>query len=231
MSTPHIKAAPLSGDRMFHNRSHAGRVLAHLLPNYANRNDVVLLGLPRGGVPVAFEVARELNVPLDVLVVRKLGVPGYQELAMGAIASGGVRVLNDDVMKALGISSRMLEHVAVLEQRELERREQLYRAGRSALPLEKRIVIIVDDGLATGSTMHAAVNAVRQQHPASIVIAVPIAARETCDEFQDCVDECVCALTPEHFYAVGYWYEDFTPVTDEEVSAFLLAAQETASTC
>ena len=213
----------MPGTRPFQDRSEAGRVLAGLLRHYAGREDVVVLGLPRGGVPVAYEVARALNAPLDVLVVRKLGVPGHCELAMGAIA-GGVRVLNDDVVKGLGIPDQVIEAVATREQQELERRENSYRDGRTAQQVHDRIVILVDDGLATGSTMHAAVSVVRRQQPARVIVAVPTAARQSCEEFTREVGECICAITPEPFHAVGLWYEDFATVTDAEVCALLKTA-------
>ena len=213
----------MPGTRPFRNRRDAGRILAGLLSHYAGRADVVVLGLPRGGVPVAYEIARALNAPLDVLVVRKLGVPGHHELAMGAIA-WDVRVLNDDVVEELGIPAAIIDDVAAREQQELERRENSYRDGQPARQVHDRIVILVDDGLATGSSMRAAVNALRQQHPARIVVAVPTAARQTCEEFTQEVDECICAITPESFYAVGLWYQDFATVTDAEVRALLGAA-------
>lgn len=207
--------------RPFRNREHAGRVLAERLKAYANRSDVVVLALPRGGVPVAVEVAAALRAPVDVFVVRKLGTPGQPELAMGAIASGGARVLNDDVVKLLNLTAGAIDRVAETEQRELERRERLYRDHRPFPNLADQVVILVDDGLATGSSMRAAVKALRQQRPAKIVVAVPAAAPETCDEFKDEVDEIVCATTPDPFYAVGLWYEDFSQTTDEEVRDLL----------
>jgi len=173
--------------------------------------------LPRGGVPVAFEVARELNAPLDIFVVRKLGVPGHEELGMGAIATGGVRILHDALIRELGLSKQTIDLVSAQEWRELERREKLYRGDRPAPVLENRTVIIVDDGLATGSTMKAAVQAVRQQNPARLIVAVPTAPAETCEEICQIADEAVCALTPEPFFAVGGSYQDFTPTTDDEV--------------
>jgi putative phosphoribosyl transferase len=196
-------------------------VLAERLKAYANRSDVVVLALPRGGVPVAVEVAAALRAPVDVFVVRKLGTPGQPELAMGAIASGGARVLNDDVVKLLNLTAGAIDRVAETEQRELERRERLYRDHRPFPNLADQVVILVDDGLATGSSMRAAVKALRQQRPAKIVVAVPAAAPETCDEFKDEVDEIVCATTPDPFYAVGLWYEDFSQTTDEEVRDLL----------
>lgn len=201
----------------FRDRSHAGRVLAGALGKYAGRADVLVLGLPRGGVPVAFEVARALGAPLDVFIVRKLGVPGQRELAMGAIASGGVRVVNESVVRQLGIPERAIDQVAAEELRELERREKMFRGERAPPEVHGHVVILVDDGLATGSTMRAAVEALKKLGPARIVVAVPVGAQQTCDEFRDDVDEVVCAQAPEYFQAVGLWYEDFEQTTDEEV--------------
>jgi predicted phosphoribosyltransferase len=203
----------------FRNREHAGRVLAKLLGAYAGEN-LLVLGLPRGGVPVAFEVARELDAPLDVFVVRKLGVPGHEELAMGAIASGGVRVLNDEVVAVLGIDETTIAAAVVAENAELERRERAYRGDRGPVEVAGRTVILVDDGLATGSTMRAAAAAVRAQHPARLVVAVPVASERTCEELRT-EAEILCAVTPESFHAVGLWYEDFTPVEDDEVRELL----------
>jgi predicted phosphoribosyltransferase len=196
-------------------------MLAQRLSAYAGRGDVLVLALPRGGVPVAYEVAQALEAPLDVFVVRKLGVPGYEELAMGAIASGGVCVLNDDVVHALRIPRRIIEAVAAHELRELSRRERAYRGDRPAPDVRGRTVILVDDGLATGSTMSAAVGALRRLGPARIVVAVPTAAPSTCDELRHEADECVCEITPVPFYAVGIWYEDFSQTTDQEVRDLL----------
>ena len=208
----------LSNDQTpFRNRREAGRLLASRLKRYAGRNDVVVLALPRGGVPVAFEVAEALGAPLDIFLVRKLGTPGHRELAMGAIASGGIRVLNDDVVRWLGISPEQIDAVAREEQRELERRQQAYLEGRAPQPLEGRIVILVDDGLATGSTMRAAAQAIRQRNPAQVIVAVPVGAPDTCREMAAFADEVVCARTPEPFSAVGQWYVDFDQTTDEEV--------------
>jgi putative phosphoribosyl transferase len=204
----------------FADRREAGVQLAAKLGHLANR-DVVVLALPRGGVPVAFEVAEALGAPLDIFLVRKLGMPGYSELAMGAIASGGVRVLNQDVVRWYGISDQAIEAVAREEQSELERREREYRRGRQMADLRNRVVILVDDGLATGSTMRAAVEAVRQHGPARVVVAVPVGAPSTCEEFTDVTDEIVCARTPEAFSAVGQWYRDFSQTTDEEVHQLL----------
>ena len=192
---------------------------------YANRDDVLVLALPRGGVPVAFEVAHALRAPLDVFIVRKLGVPGHDELAMGAIATGGVRVLNEDVVGALGLSAKVIDAVAAREERELERRERIYRGARTPPEVRERTVILVDDGLATGSTMRAAVAALRKQRPARIVVAVPVAAPETCEEFKTEVDETVCAATPRMFNGVGRWYEDFSQTSDDEVHELLTQAR------
>ena len=205
----------------FRDRREAGQVLARELTAYAGRPDVVVLALPRGGVPVAYEVARALGAPLDVFVVRKLGVPGHEELAMGAVATGGVRVLNDQVVGALGIPPSVIEAVAAWQQQELARRERLYRGDRPPPDVRGRTVILVDDGLATGSTMRAALAALRRQQPARLVVAVPTAAPETCDELRAEADDVVCATTPEPFHSVGLWYEDFSQTTDEEVRELL----------
>ena len=211
--------------KIFKDRTDAGQFLAEKLTEYANRSDVVVLALPRGGVPVAYEVANRLNAPLDVFVVRKLGVPGHEELAMGAIASGGVRVLNPDVLSYVRIHEAIIDQVTEFETSELQRRERLYRGTRPPLEVKGRTVIIVDDGLATGSTMRAAVKALRQKHPRKIIVAVPVGARETCDSFENEVDTmAVCAITPEPFQAVGLWYRDFSQTTDEEVRALLARA-------
>ncbi len=212
---------------LFRDRREAGRVLAEKLAAYANRPDVLVLALPRGGVPVAYEVARALGAPLDVFVVRKLGVPGYEELAMGAVATGGVRVLNDQLVERLGVPEHIIDAVAARERRELARRERLYRGGRPPPDVRGRTVILVDDGLATGATMHAAIQALRQQNPARIVVAVPTASPETCEEMKARADDVICAITPEPFHAVGRWYQDFSQTTDEEVAA-LLARPSTA---
>jgi putative phosphoribosyl transferase len=206
---------------IFQDRAEAGAILARRLGAYANRPDVLVLGLPRGGVPVAFEVARALGAPLDVFIVRKLGVPGHEELAIGAIASGGTRVINQDVVGAIGLSPAMIDQVAAREGAELRRREQLYRHGRAPADARNKTVILVDDGLATGASMRAAAAALRTRRPARIVVAVPVAAPETCQQFQSQVDEVVCAVTPEPFRAVGLWYEDFSQTTDEEVRRLL----------
>ena len=206
---------------LFRNRSDAGRALGELLSAYAGRPNLRILGLPRGGIPVAFEVARRLDAPLDVFVVRKLGVPGQEELAMGAIATGGVRVVNQDVVSALGLSKETLDRVAEAEQGELARREQAYRGSRPPLDVRAATVILVDDGLATGSTMRAAVAAIRQQEPARIVVAVPVAAPSTRDQLAREVDEIVCVATPDPFQAVGRFYDDFTQTGDGEVHDLL----------
>ena len=216
-------------ERAFPNRAEAGRLLAEKLENYAGRSDVVVLGLPRGGVPVAYEVAQRLGAPLDVFVVRKLGVPGFEELAAGAIASGGVRVLNEDVVRALPNADQLIESVTEKETVELERREQTYRDGRPAPELRGRVVILVDDGLATGATMRAAVAALRQRGVAKIVVAAPVGAPDTCRELEQEADETICAIAPEFFQAVGQYYEDFSQTSDEEVRELLSrAAQRTA---
>jgi predicted phosphoribosyltransferase len=204
---------------LFRDRRDAGRLLAEKLAAYANRPDVLVLALPRGGVPVAYEVARALGAPLDVFVVRKLGVPGYEELAMGAVATGGVRVLNDQLIERLGIPDHMIDAVTARERQELARRERLYRGGRPPPDMSGRSVILVDDGLATGATMKAAIEALRQQNPARIVVAVPTAAPETCEEMKAKADDVICAITPGPFDAVGRWYQNFSQTTDEEVSA------------
>ena len=210
----------------FTDRIDAGRVLAVELirRGYGNREDVIVLALPRGGVPVGYEVARELRAPLDVFIVRKLGVPGHEELAMGAIASGNVRVLNHQVVDMLKIPPWAIDEIARREQVELERRERDYRAGRPPIDVEDKTVLLVDDGLATGSTMRAAAEALRQKRPRWIAVAVPVAAAETCDEFRSEVNEVVCALTPEPFRAVGLWYQNFSQTSDQEVRDLLARA-------
>ena len=210
----------------FRNRRDAGRVLAQKLSAFANRSDVLILALPRGGVPVAYEVALALNIPLDIMIVRKLGLPGREELAIGAIASGGIRVVNDDIIRVLSIPKEIVNVVVQRELQELERREHMYRGDRPAPDLRDRTVILIDDGLATGASMRAAVAALRSQHPARIVIAVPTAAPEACKALEFDVNEIVCAITPEPFLGVGRWYEDFSQVTDEQVQKFLLEANE-----
>jgi putative phosphoribosyl transferase len=205
----------------FRDRSDAGRRLAAQLTRYAGRPDVLVLALPRGGVPVAFEVAQALGAPLDVFLVRKLGMPGHEEFAIGAIASGGVRVVNEDTLRDYGISAQQVDAVAEAEQRELERRERQYRGPRPFPSVAGRTVILIDDGLATGSTMRAAVRALREEGPARIVVAVPTAPPETCADLRALVDDVVCLMTPEPFYAVGLWYEDFAQTTDDEVRELL----------
>jgi predicted phosphoribosyltransferase len=209
----------------FENRAEAGRFLATKLMHYANDPNVLVLGLPRGGVPVAYEVARALDAPLDVFVVRKLGAPGHEEMAMGAVAMGGVRVLSQQIVKGLAISKPQVEAVVASERAELERREKLYRGDRPMPTMAGRTVILVDDGLATGASMWAAVLALKRFEPGRIVVAVPTAARETCAQFEREVDEVVCAIMPDPFYAVGLWYENFDQTTDEEVRDLLQIAR------
>jgi predicted phosphoribosyltransferase len=214
----------------FGDRREAGVVLADRLRLFADKGNVVVLALPRGGVPVAYEVARALAAPLDVFVVRKLGLPGHPELAMGAIASGGVRVLNKDVLESVAVSQAAIDAVTHTERLELERRERAYRDGLPLVPIEGRVVILVDDGLATGSTMRAAVLAVRRLHPARVVVAVPVGAWQTCQELRELADEVVCVFTPEPFRAVGLWYADFSQTTDAEVRQLLALAASKATT-
>jgi predicted phosphoribosyltransferase len=208
--------------KRFRDRCEAGRVLADRLTSYENRPDVLVLALPRGGVPVGYEVAHALQAPLDVFLVRKLGVPGHEELAMGAVATSGVRVLNDDVVKPLGISDHMIEAAAAQELEELSRRERLYRGGRPVPDMSGRTVILVDDGLATGATMRAAIQALRQQQPARVVVAVPTASPDICEALRSEADDVICVMTPEPFFAVGHWYDDFTQTTDDEVRRLLM---------
>jgi predicted phosphoribosyltransferase len=207
--------------RRFRDRAEAGRALATLLRHHAGDPRVLVLALPRGGVPVAREIAAALGAPLDVFIVRKLGVPGHEELALGAIATGKTLVLNDDVVRALRITGNVIDAVAAQEARELERREHTYRGDRPPIDPKGRIVIVVDDGLATGATMRAAVRALRDRGAERLIIAVPVAAPQTCDDFRTEVDEIVCAMTPEPFEAVGLWYQDFSQTTDEEVQEIL----------
>jgi predicted phosphoribosyltransferase len=216
-------------DERFANRAEAGKRLAERLSNYRGRDDAIVLGLPRGGVPVAYEVARQLGLPLDVFVVRKLGVPGYEELAMGAIASGNVSVLNQEVLRALPEAEKVLEAVMAREKIELERREIRYRQDRPAPDLRGRVVILVDDGLATGATMRAAAAALRKKGVAKIVIAVPVGAPETCREIESEADETICASMPVSFHGVGQFYEDFSQTTDEEVRELLKTFSDLAS--
>lgn len=211
---------------IFKDRADAGRKLAARLTRYADREDVLVLALPRGGVPVAYEVAKALNAPLDVFLVRKLGVPGHEELAMGAIATGGVRVVNEDIISYLGIPDEVVDSIAAVEERELERREQAYRDGRPPPDVRDRVVILIDDGLATGSTMRAAAASLRLQNPARIVVAVPVSSPATCEEFRSEVDEIVCAVTPPHFQGVGLWYDDFSQTSDEEVRELMKRATQ-----
>ena len=216
-------------ERTFINRTEAGRLLAEKLENYANQVDVIVLGLPRGGVPVAYEVAKHLRAPLDVFIVRKLGVPGFEELAAGAIASGGVRVLNENVVRAMPYASEAIEAVTAKETAELERREQIYREGRPAPELCNKIVILVDDGLATGATMRAAVKALRERGAAKIVVAVPVGPPDTCEELAHEADEAICLSTPPFFQAVGQYYEDFSQISDSDVGELLTRAAEESS--
>lgn len=205
----------------FKDRRDAGRKLAQKLSVNAGKPDILVLALPRGGVPVAYEVALALSAPLDVFIVRKLGLPGREELAMGAVASGGVRVLNGDIVRMLSIPEEVINIVVKRELRELKRREELYRGNRPTPEVRERTILLIDDGLATGASMRAAIAGLRAQDPARIVVAVPTAAPEACEAFQAEVDEIVCAITPEPFYGVGRWYEDFSQVTDEEVRMLL----------
>jgi predicted phosphoribosyltransferase len=214
----------------FWDRADAGRQLAEKLSDYANRDDVLVLALPRGGVPVAFEVAQALHAPLDVFLVRKLGVPGQEELAFGAVASGGKRVLNSTVIHSEHLTQAQIETISATELRELERRERAYRGNRPPPQVRGRTVILVDDGLATGATMWAALLALREQEPAQVVIAVPTASRDTCEEFRDHVDAIICAITPEPFYAVGLWYREFPQTTDDEVRELLSRAAQAQTT-
>jgi predicted phosphoribosyltransferase len=209
---------------LFQDRYEAGRFLASRLSHLASDPAVVVLALPRGGVPVGFEVARALNVPMDVFVVRKLGVPGREELAMGAIASGGARVLNRDVLETLDVPERVIDIVTEKEQPELERQEREYRDGRPPIDVRGRKIVLVDDGLATGSSMRVAVAALRQKNIAGIVVAVPVAAAATCAGFETEVDQLICGVTPDPFWAVGQWYRDFSPISDEEVRDLLRQA-------
>lgn len=213
--------------RPFRDRRHAGKVLAAELAERHLPGDLVVLALPRGGVPVAFEVARALGAPLDIFVVRKLGFPGHEELAMGAIASGGVRVLNEEVL-AYGVDERSIEEATARETLELQRRERLYRRGHPEIPFHGKTAIIVDDGLATGSTMRAAVRALRLHRPARIVVAVPVASRDACHDLGREADDIICLLTPEPFHAVGLWFDDFRQTTDDDVFQLLDEARPTA---
>jgi putative phosphoribosyl transferase len=205
----------------FRDRREAGRRLAERLENYAGRSDTIVLGLPRGGVPVAYEVASALHLPLDVFVVRKLGTPWHPELAMGALASGGVRVINQDLVRELNVPASEVERVTQREQRELERRELLFRGNRPFPDVTGKTVLLIDDGLATGATMQVAVAALRQKGAQRVVVGVPVASPDTCDAFRDITDDIICVFTPEPFYAVGFWYDDFGQMSDEEVHDLL----------
>jgi len=205
----------------FRDRRHAGQYLAEKLQKYAHKPKTIVLGLPRGGVVVAYEIAQKLGLPLDIILVRKLGVPGYEELAMGAIASGGVQVLNEEVIRSMNISEEQIQSIAAKEARELKRREAAYRSNRPPLDLKDYTIILVDDGLATGATMRAAVAALRKQNPRKIIIAVPTASPDTCEEFRAKVDDIICGITPSPFQAVGLWYEDFSQTSDQEVQDLL----------
>lgn len=221
-SEARLQVMPQSG---FHDRRDAGRQLAVALREYAHQADVIVLGLPRGGVPVADEVAAALDAPLDVLVVRKLGVPGHEELAMGALASGGVHVFNHDIIRQFGISQVSLDRVTELESAEMARREEVFRGNAPFPDVTGRTVILVDDGLATGATMSAAVVAILSMHPARVVVAVPVASRDAMRQFTHASDECVSVIVPEPFHGVGLWYDDFTQTTDREVRQILAAAR------
>jgi putative phosphoribosyl transferase len=214
---------------IFRDRTDAGKRLAELVAKSITDPASLVLALPRGGVPVAFEVARRLHAELDIFLVRKLGLPGHEELAVGAIASGGVRVLNEELVSELQLSRNLIDQITAREESELKRREELYRKGRPALPVRDRTIILVDDGLATGASMRAASRALRLQEPRRIIVAVPVAAEETCDEFWLDVDEMICAYTPAPFVAVGIWYQDFSQTTDDEVTRLLEQAEQEAS--
>lgn len=213
-------------ETLYRDRIEAGRVLATKLTAYANRPDVLVLALPRGGIPVAYEVAKALHVPLDIFLVRKLGVPGHEELAMGAIALGGIRVINKGVVETLHIPDDVIEAVTQKEQQVLEQRERLYRDDRALPDVRNRTILLIDDGLATGTTMRAAAHALRQRQPARLVVAVPVGAPQTCEELRPEVDEIICTETPACFYGVGRWYEDFSQISDEEVYNLLARAQQ-----
>jgi putative phosphoribosyl transferase len=214
----------------FENRIQAGRLLGQALAGYAKRQDVIILALPRGGVPVGFEVAQIINAPLDIMLVRKLGTPGQEELAMGAIASGGVCVLNDDIVAALDITQEEIEAAATRERKELERRERAYRGDQPPPPIENHCVILIDDGLATGASMLAAVAGLKQRKPAAIVVAVPVAPPDTVERLQEEADDVVCLATPEPFSAVGRWYREFTQTSDDEVKSILAHAWAKSTT-
>jgi putative phosphoribosyl transferase len=206
---------------LFTNRTHAGKELAKALAAYIDHPDSIVLALPRGGVPIAFEIANVLHAPLDVFIVRKLGAPGQPELAIGAIASGGLRVMNDDILRMLRVSEATIAATVAEEQKELERRERLYRGDRPAVKITEKIVIIVDDGIATGATMRAAVRALKEQKPRQLIVAIPTAAADTCDLLRQEVDKVVCLATPEPYIAVGRWYKDFAQTSDAEVQSLL----------
>jgi putative phosphoribosyl transferase len=210
-----------ANETQFRNRTEAGKLLASQLTQYANRSDVLVLGIPRGGVPIAAEVATALNAPLDICLVRKLGVPGNKELAMGAIAAGGFQVLNEELLDWMRISGHTIAEVAEIELQELQHHDLIYRRDRSLPQIRDRIVILVDDGLATGSMMRAAIGVLKPQQPQRIIIAVPVAPLDTCDRLRSEVDEVVCLMTPKQFCGIGLWYEDFTPTTDDEVCELL----------
>jgi putative phosphoribosyl transferase len=212
----------------FENRAEAGRFLATKLKEYKDRPDVVVMALPRGGVPVAYEVARELHTPLDILIVRKLGAPGHEELAVGAIASGGISVVNREIINSLHISEDALQRIAAREQKELERREHEYRGNLPIRDISGKTMILIDDGLATGATMWAAVSALRQRKPAAILVAVPTAARQVCEAFREIADDVICGITPEPFHAVGLWYVEFDQTTDAEVRQLLALANQSS---
>lgn len=216
--------------RRYRNRTEAGRQLAEALRDYEHDANSIVLALPRGGVPVAYEVAQSLKLPLDVMTVRKLGTPGHEEMAMGAIASGGVRILNQEVVQALQLSEAQINDATEHEHQELQRREALYREGRAPLDLTGRKVILVDDGLATGATMQAAIFAAQQHHPERVVVAVPVAPQQSCDELRERADEVVCLQTPSQFRAVGLWYENFEQTTDQQVRSLLKRAADAVTT-
>jgi putative phosphoribosyl transferase len=211
---------------IFRDRAEAGRILAERVLRSVHDPDALVLALPRGGVPIAFEVARTLGAELDIFLVRKLGLPGHEELAVGAIASGGVRVLNDSFVAQLQLAPKMIDQIANREERELKRREELYRQGRAPVPVRGRTIVLVDDGLATGASMKAATQALRLQEPGHMIVAVPVAAGQVCDELRVHADEIVCAFTPEPFLSVGMWYEHFAQTTDEEVEQLLTEARD-----
>ncbi|MFW5775091.1 MAG: phosphoribosyltransferase [Chitinivibrionales bacterium] len=213
-------------ERPFEDRTEAGQYLARLLKNYADRDDVCVLGLPRGGIPVAYQVSCSLHAPLDVFVVRKLGAPYQPELAMGAIAAGDTVVRNDDVVSSLGITDDEIERVAQKERQELLRREKTYRGDRGAVSVKGKIAILIDDGLATGASMRVAVQALKQHQPAKIIVAVPVASPDACGYFEDIVDDVVCGITPQPLFAIGYWYRNFDQTTDEQVQDLLRKAEQ-----